>query len=82
MHACIYYRGAKVNLQSNDGRTALHEAAEGGHLEIVNSLLQNGANPFMFAGEYTPLDLASKVVHNRPVRPHIYFYYYRYNPRA
>ena len=51
-------RGSKVGLQSFDERTALHEAAEGGHLEIVHKLLQNGADPLVCAGGHRPYDLA------------------------
>ena len=54
------YRGANVTLQSKDGRTALHEAAEGDHLEIVHELLENGANPLVSAEGYRPHDLARK----------------------
>ena len=60
-------RGADLDLQSFDGRTALHEAAEGGHLEIVHKLLQNEANPLVCAGEHRPYDLAVNQDH-RDVR--------------
>lgn len=33
-----------LNLQTNDS-TALHMAAEGGYTEVVNALLEAGANP-------------------------------------
>ena len=38
-------RGADVNLQDNDGDTALHGAAENGNVEIMRLLLDKGANP-------------------------------------
>ena len=34
-----------VNHRGNSGKTALMEAAQKGHLEIVDLLLKNGANP-------------------------------------
>jgi uncharacterized protein (TIGR02145 family) len=38
-------KGANVNLQSNNGWTALIIASEGGNAEIVKLLLDHGANP-------------------------------------
>ena len=38
-------RGAKVNLKDNDDFTALMFASEQGHLEVVNVLLTQRANP-------------------------------------
>lgn len=48
-----YYNGAqtgnrihhRINAQDNDGRTALHFAAQHGNLEIVKMLLNKGSNP-------------------------------------
>lgn len=37
--------GADVNIQDNDGDTALHGAAENGDYEIIEMLLDKGANP-------------------------------------
>jgi len=34
-----------VNYQSFDGKTALHIAAAGGHLNCLKALLEHGANP-------------------------------------
>lgn len=59
----VFYRGANVDIQSFDGRTALHEAAEGGHLEIVRNLLQNKANPLVHSGQHRPHDLAASHGH-------------------
>ena len=37
--------GADVNKQCEHGRTALHMAAAWGHADVVQLLLENGANP-------------------------------------
>jgi ankyrin repeat protein len=37
--------GANVNAQRRDGMTALHAAAYRGHLQVIEMLLQAGANP-------------------------------------
>jgi ankyrin repeat protein len=38
-------KGASINAQGEDGRTALMEAVYGGHAEVVQILLDKGANP-------------------------------------
>ena len=49
---------ADVNKQDNRGFTALHRAAEMGHIEIVKELLQNGAKKEIEAEGHTALSLA------------------------
>ena len=58
-------RGADISLQSFNGRTALHEAAEGGHLEIVHTLLEHKADPLVCSGEHRPYDLAISKDHRQ-----------------
>lgn len=41
----LLQRGANVNCQDGDGRTALSYACERGYLEVVKILVQNGADP-------------------------------------
>ena len=54
--------GTVTDTENNvDGVTALHVAAQGGHLETVNLLLENGATPTIADDEgRTPLTLAIK----------------------
>jgi ankyrin repeat protein len=47
-----------VDIQDNDGRTALSRASEKGHLAIVNRLLDTGAS-FKVTGQGGPLHLAA-----------------------
>lgn len=51
--------GHDVNLQGENGYTALHAAAENGHLEVIRVLLDCGAlaDARLDSGE-TPVDLA------------------------
>ncbi len=48
-----------VNIRGEDGYTAMHAAAENGHLEVLRFLVGRGAelSPRVVTGE-TPLDLA------------------------
>ena len=50
---------ACIDMVNNAGRSALHGAADGGHLEIVNLLIEHGAfvNPLDHE-QKTPLDHA------------------------
>ena len=43
MLAALLKRGCQVNAPTNDGWTALHEAAANGHALIVDNLLASGA---------------------------------------
>lgn len=54
--------GADVNAAQGDGMSALHWAAQGGQVEIIDVLLYAGANPEATTrlGGYTPLHLASR----------------------
>lgn len=54
--------GADVNAAQGDGMSALHWAAQAGHVEIIDVLLYAGANPEATTrlGGYTPLHLASR----------------------
>lgn len=54
--------GTVTDTENNvDGVTALHVAAQGGHLDTVNLLLENGANPAVADDDNrTPLTLAIK----------------------
>jgi ankyrin repeat protein len=50
--------GAVINHRDNRGFTALHRAAEMGHVEIVKILLANGADRSIEAESHTALSLA------------------------
>jgi ankyrin repeat protein len=58
-------KGADVNQPQGDGMTALHWAANGGHADLVDTLLYAGANVRAMTrlGAYTPLHLASQSGH-------------------
>ncbi len=62
--------GADPNLAAGDGLTALHVAAEQGFVEVVELLLDAGANVTAKTniGEYEPLHLASRFGHAEVVR--------------
>ncbi len=55
-------QGADVNAAQGDGTTALHWAAEGGHVEMARMLIYAGADleAVTRIGKYTPLHLASR----------------------
>jgi len=53
-------KGAEVDALDKDGTTSLHWAARNGHAEIINTLLENGANAFLKdKNDKTPRDLSS-----------------------
>ena len=57
--------GADVNASESDGMTALHWAADAGHVEIAEILMYAGANleATTRLGDYTPLHLAARQGH-------------------
>ncbi|MEK6236654.1 MAG: ankyrin repeat domain-containing protein, partial [Planctomycetales bacterium] len=58
----------RTNVAANDGRTALHVAAEKGYLDIVKKLLEEGADPDGKTTDgSTPLLLAAKGGHKEVV---------------
>lgn len=67
----LYDQGADVKYQSqkqppdNDGMTALHAAAKGGHYRAVESLIQHGANVnALMVNKFTPLHRAATAQHD------------------
>ena len=51
--------GANVNVQNNNGQTALIWASQRGHLEVIKLLLERGADPFDKNNKNNyPLDLS------------------------
>ncbi|HMA64281.1 MAG: ankyrin repeat domain-containing protein [Fibrobacterota bacterium] len=60
--------GADINAIDNRGRTALLEAAWGGHNDVVKLLLEKGANPNLADSTgYTPVMRASEEGHDSVV---------------
>ena len=64
IHFCIIiyriFSRVFISFQNSDKETALHSAAQYGHLEEVQLLLKHGADPnIKNCREETPLDLAS-----------------------
>ena len=58
------HRGADVRPFSSDGRTALHEAAQGGHHQVVELLVRKGADVMaMDDSDSTPYDMAFRNNH-------------------
>lgn len=59
--ASLIAEGADLNLATGDGMTALHWAAQSGHADILDLLLEAGAevDPTTRIGSYTPLHIAS-----------------------
>lgn len=51
--------GADVNIELNTGATALYYAAKEGYADMVEQLLDKGANPHAKAEDVTPLYIAS-----------------------
>ena len=62
--------GSDLNEATGDGMTAVHWAAQLGHVSILESLLDAGAevNPTTRIGSYTPLHLASSQANSEIVR--------------
>ena len=56
---------ADVNIQNSDGHTALHHAADKGHLAVCKILLASGAQASVIATGNTPLDLAQHNDHHK-----------------
>ena len=56
----IIFRGAKIDVRSYEGRTALHEAIlkDQDDFRTVQVLLEKGADPLLPTGVYRPHDLA------------------------
>lgn len=54
--------GVDVNLQDDEGYSALHAAAENGYLELVKFLLEQGADA-KHAAPYTAFELAEMAGH-------------------
>ena len=54
-------RGEDIDGRGSGGNTALHEACENGHVDIVKYLLANGANTELKEyNNWTPLQLTCK----------------------
>lgn len=61
-------RAADINAKSQVGWTALHNAAESGHLNIVKMLVDSGADYYSSnRSKNTPLDLAKLNEHKEIV---------------
>lgn len=60
--------GASVNATDEKGFTALHRAAEMGRIELVQQLLEHGADKTMIAQEHTALSLAEMRKHKEIIR--------------
>ena len=54
----VINNGIDINEEDDNGLTALHHAAEGGHAKCVEILLQNGAN---VNGKVSPLHMVRDV---------------------
>jgi ankyrin repeat protein len=63
-------RGTDVNLKDQAGATPLHYAAAAGRLQIVQLLLERGANPNVrtITTEQTPLHMAAMAGHAKVVQ--------------
>ena len=68
--ASLITDGSDLNEATGDGMTAVHWAAQLGHVSILESLLDAGAevNPTTRIGSYTPLHLASSQATSEIVR--------------
>ena len=55
----LIHRGANVDAKDRDTLTALHVAADGGHMEVAKILIAQGADPASTTKRsQTPIDLA------------------------
>ncbi|EGZ18603.1 hypothetical protein PHYSODRAFT_504685 [Phytophthora sojae] len=62
-------KGASVELKTEDGRTALHIAAEEGRADVIGLLLRRGANvDAANLSKWTPLMLAAYRGHKETVK--------------
>ncbi len=59
--------GEDSNILDSDGYSALHAAAENGHLDVVKLLIEHGAD-IHYKSEYTALELAKMADHNEIVK--------------
>ncbi|NCN23860.1 MAG: ankyrin repeat domain-containing protein, partial [Gallionella sp.] len=61
--------GVNLDTAANDGMTALHKAAASGYLELVELLLEQGADRKLktYAG-LTPMELAVNNKHERVIQ--------------
>jgi ankyrin repeat protein len=66
MAALLVSHGADVNLRCANERTALHEAAKLGRLDLVKLMLVSGAHPDSRSSYgFTPLALAAQGGHTK-----------------
>jgi cytohesin len=68
--ALLIAAGSVVNAVTDGQNTALHEAAKGGHADVINVLLQNRGDPDLarLSDGSTPLHLAAEGGHEDAVR--------------
>ena len=59
--------GEDPNILDSDAYSALHAAAENGHLDVVKLLIEHGAD-IHYKSEYTALELAKMADHNEIVK--------------
>ncbi|XP_071343472.1 CARD- and ANK-domain containing inflammasome adapter protein [Trachinotus anak] len=60
----LIHKGARLDLQDNNGHTALHSAASRGHTDIVRALLKAGASIYALdLHNKTPVHLAAENEH-------------------
>lgn len=64
----LLHYNARINTTNKRGFTALHQAAEMGHLKIVQYLLNKGADHTILAQEHTALSLAMMSKHRKVIK--------------
>jgi hypothetical protein len=64
----LLHYNARINATNKKGFTALHQAAETGHLKIVQYLLNKGADHTILAQEHSPLSLAIMSKHKKIIK--------------